>query len=553
MKITYFFKKGLCLVSFFFLLNGCSSEPLNESPTALKKASYSKNASSMSLTASVLNCNAQAEQTDYSIYRMVSDGTRIGDVMPYYDTTTSSFYVYYLKDIWNDAINKRHPWYGFKTTDFYSYIELSAGEILSCNTNGCAQDFALGTGNIIKSGSKFYAFYTGHNPNYPSGCVTKKEGIMLATSTNLNTNFTRSTTFLTIYPPIGQGFDETNNFRDPYVLWDATSSKYIMLVSARKNVGGTWKGVIAKYTSTNLLNWSYQGVAYDGNSQNFFMMETSEIFKIGSTYYLIFSDINSKYLYYRKSSSINGPWIMPSGPDRFDGTGFYAAKTATNGTDRYIFAWTNVLTGNTDAGAWGWGGNLAVHKLYQKSNGDLGVSIPHTLKSKMETTNYTPVQTSQLGNVTPLAGGLSYQLSSLVDFDVANIIYDPINLARYKISASVSFSSCSKDFGFMIGACDGYENFYSLRFVPSQNRFSLDKTVRSALTTSTVAYNDVPYTFAPNTLYDIQIVIENSILAVYINNEVALTSRVYKASNTNWGIFVDNSTASFYNIKVTKP
>jgi beta-fructofuranosidase len=263
--------------------------------------------------------------------------------------------------------------------------------------------------------------------------------------------------------------------------------------------------------------------------------------------------MDSKYLYYRKSSSINGPWIMPSGPDRFDGTGFYAAKTATNGTDRYIFAWTNVLTGNTDAGAWGWGGNLAVHKLYQKANGDLAVSIPHTLKSKMETTNYTPVQTSQWGNVTPLTGGLSYQLSSPADFDVANIIYDPINLARYKISASVSFSSCSKDFGFMIGACDGYENFYSLRFVPSQNRFSLDKTVRSALTTSTMAYNDVPYVFTPNTTYDIQIVIENSILAVYINNEVALTSRVYKASNTNWGIFTDNSTASFYNIKVTNP
>lgn len=105
----------------------------------------------------------------------------------------------------------------------------------------------------------------------------------------------------------------------------------------------------------------------------------------------------------------------------------------------------------------------------------------------------------------------------------------------------------------MIGACDGYENFYSLRFVPSQNRFRLDKTVRSGSTCITVAYNDVPYVFSLNTLYDIQIVIESSILAVYINNEVALCSRVYKASNANWGIFADNSTATFYTIKVTKP
>ncbi|MEY2868737.1 MAG: hypothetical protein RIR01_1200 [Bacteroidota bacterium] len=546
MKITYLFSKVITLVVMTTVLNGCSSESLKDSSKDVETAL-------LTATASLLSCDAQAEQTDYSIYRMVSDGSRIGDVMPYYDTATSSFYVYYLKDIWNDAINKRHPWYGFKTTDFYSYSELSSGEILSCNTDGCSQNFALGTGNIIKSGSKYYAFYTGHNPNYPSSCLTKKEGIMLATSTKLNTNFTYNTSFTTIYPPVGQGFDENDNFRDPYVLWDTTSSQYIMLVSARKNVSGIWKGIIVKYTSTNLLNWSYQGVLYDGGTQNFFMMETPEIFKMGSTYYLIFSDIDSKYLYYRKSSSINGPWSMPSGADRFDGKGFYAGKTATNGIDRYIFAWTNILTGNTDAGSWSWGGNLAVHKLYQKSNGDLAVAIPHTLKNKMETTNYTPVQNSQWGNVTPLSGGLSYQLSSSVDFDVSNIIYEPINLANYKISTSVSFSNCNKDFGFMIGACDGYENFYSLRFVPSQNRFSLDKTVRSQLTTNTVAYNDVPYTFTPNTLYDIQIVIENSMLVVYINNEVALSSRVYKVSNTNWGIFSDNSTVSFYDIKVTKP
>jgi hypothetical protein len=81
-------------------LNGCSSEPLKESPTTLKKASNSKNISPISLTASTLNCDVRAEQTDYSIYRMVSDGIHIGDVMPYYDPTISSFYVYYLKDIW---------------------------------------------------------------------------------------------------------------------------------------------------------------------------------------------------------------------------------------------------------------------------------------------------------------------------------------------------------------------------------------------------------------------------------------------------------------------
>jgi len=515
-------------------------------------SSYSKNTKAKT---SALSCTAQAEQTDYNLYKLTSDALRIGDVMPYYDSSTSQFHVFFLKDIWDDATNKRHPWYGYKTNNFYSYTALSAGEILSCNTNGCAQDYAIGTGSVIKKGSVFYAFYTGHNPNYPSSCVTHKEGVMLATSSSLNSNFTKSTTFSNMYAPTGLGYDQTDNFRDPYVFYDATAAKYYMLVAARKDVGGgNWKGVIAYYTSSNLTSWTYQGVLYDGGTDNFFMMETPEIFKNGSTYYLLFSDINSKNVYYRKSSAITGPWSKPVGADRFDGNGIYGAKTAIDAVgDRYLFGWTNQLTGNTDAGSPTWGGNLIVHKIFPKANGDLAVAIPHTLKAFMETQTQAIVKNSQWGNVTnTIPGTQSYNVISSADFDVANVIFEPINLDRYKISATVSYSSSSKDFGFMIGACDGFNDFYSLRFIPSQNRFALEKVNRSGIT-STTAVTDVPFTLTPNTSYNIQIVIENSMLVVYLNNEVALTTRIYKATNTNWGIFSDNSNATFNNIIVNKP
>ncbi|MDB5011987.1 MAG: hypothetical protein JWQ25_189, partial [Daejeonella sp.] len=273
-----------------------------------------------------------------------------------------------------------------------------------------------------------------------------------------------------------------------------------------------------------------------------------------TTYYLTFSDTFTKNVYYRKSTSPTGPWTYPVGPDRLDGNGFYAARTAYNGVDRYIFGWTSVNTGNTDAGAPIWGGNLAVHKLYQKANGDLAVTIPHTLKSYLETQTHTIVKVSQWGNVTnTIPGTQSYNVVSPADLDVANVIFDPINLAKFKIKATVSYSSSAKDFGFMIGACDGFNDFYSLRFVPSQNRFSLDKVNRSAITTSTVATTDVPLTLTPNTNYNVQIVVENSMLVVYINDEVALTTRIYKATNTSWGVFSDNSNATFNNIVVSKP
>lgn len=503
---------------------------------------------------STLSCAAPYEQSDYSIYTLSEDAVKIGDVMPYFDSSTGFFNVYYLKDIWSDVVNRRHPWYCLKTNNFTSYSPL-AGEVLSCSSNPCSQDFAIGTGSIIKSNSTYYAFYTGHNPNYPSSCTATREGVMLATSTSLNSAFAKNTSFSTLYAPVNLGYDQNDNFRDPYVFYDDLSAKYYLILAARKNVNGTWRGVIPYYTSSDLLNWSYQGVLYDGGLQNFFMMETPEIFKMGDTYYLLFSDYDSKNIYYRKSTSLTANWNKPDGLDRFEGKGIYAAKTAADDNgNRYIFGWTYIQDGNSDTGTPKWGGNLVVHKLYAKANGDLAVTIPPTVEASLETQNYSITKNSQRGNViNTVAGSHSYTVSSSASFDIANVIFEPINLERYKISAQVSYTSAAKDFGFMIGACDATDQFYSLRFIPSQNRFSLDKINRSQITSSTVAATDVPLTLTPNATYDVQIVIENSMLVVYINNEIALSTRVYKATNTSWGVFSDNSSASFNNIKVTKP
>ncbi|RTQ50823.1 DUF4975 domain-containing protein [Hymenobacter gummosus] len=532
------------IVAAALCLGGCQKE------TAARPAAPPATTASNALT-----CTPRAENPDYQFYPLGDNSAPIGDVMPYYDAATGQFNVYYLKDIWNDATHQRHPWYELKTSNFYGYSGLSAGQILACSTNPCQQDYALGTGHIVKKGSTYYAFYTGHNPNYPSSCVTRKEGIMLATAPGLNQQFTKSSGFATIYAPTGQGFDEQDNFRDPFVYFDDASATYYLSAAARKNVSGTWRGVVVKYTSPDLLSWTYQGLLYDGGPDNFFMLEAPELFRMGSTYYLLFSDIDSKNLLYRKSSSLSGPWTSPSGAARFEGKGIYAAKTALDQYgDRYLFGWTNRLAGNADAGAWQWGGNLVVHKIYQRSNQDLAVTIPHTLKNHAEAQNEPLVKNSQWGNVTSLSPGPhSYTLSSPADKDVANVLFEPLAPRRYKLHCTVSYSSAAKDFGFLLGACDGYDDVYSLRFVPGQQRFSFDKVKRSALTSSTAPVTDVPFPMSPNTEYNVDIVFENSMVVVYLDNVAALSARIYRAPGTSWGIFVDNSTATFRNITVSKP
>nr|WP_257873364.1 glycoside hydrolase domain-containing protein [Hymenobacter sp. J193] len=147
----------------------------------------------------------------------------------------------------------------------------------------------------------------------------------------------------------------------------------------------------------------------------------------------------------------------------------------------------------------------------------------------------------------------TYVLAGPTNGPLANVLFKPLSLTRYKISATVSYTDAANDFGFMLGACDGTNEFYSLRFVPSQNRFSFDRTNRNSLNPGTSAVADVPFPMQPNTPYSVDIVQENSVVVVYLNGVAALSSRIYKAPRTSWGIFADKSTATFRNLTVTKP
>lgn len=497
-----------------------------------------------------LQCRTQIEQSDYSIYKMASNGKRIGDLMPIYDDASNKFYLYYLKDIWNDNSNQRHPWHALSTTDFSLYNEIPT-EIISSSSAGCDQDFAIGSGSVFVKNNTYYGFYTGHNPNVLSSCVTTKEGIMLATSTNPEVGFTKNKSFTTIYAPKGMQFDEQDNFRDPYVFEDA--GIYYMLVSARAKVGGVFKGIIVSYTSTDLLSWTYDGIFYDGGAKYFYFMETAQVFKMGSMYYLLFSDINSRKVTYRKSSSATGPWEQPAGSEFLDGNDFYAAKAVSNGTDAFIMGWTAKTENNLDAGVKTWGGNLVAHKLTQNSNDDLMLSIPDAVSNGMQTEIALKLN-REIGAFEKIGSNEeSYNLSSSNNNDASAVFYEPIDAPRYLISTTVSYSNSNRDFGFFLGACDEKNNVISLRFVPSENKIRLDKTLRSSLFSSISSDNETLFKLEPNVDYDVKVVIENSIVVIYVNNQVALTSRVYRAPNTSWGVFAENSSVFFKTIIVTKP
>jgi beta-fructofuranosidase len=326
-----------------------------------------------------------------------------------------------------------------------------------------------------------------------------------------------------------------------------------MLISARARVGGVFKGVLAYYTSKDLMSWKYDGIFYDGGTKNYFFMETAQVFKMGSMYYLLYSDIDSRRVVYRKSSSATGPWEQPLGSEFLDGKDFYAAKAVSNGKDAFIMGWTPKTENNLDSGIKTWGGNLVVHKLMQKSNSDLNLSIPDAVRNGISTNLSLEINRKVGGFEKMDANKESYKLTSTSPNNVSAIFYEPIDAPRYLIATTVSYSNSSRDFGFFLGACDQSNNVISLRFVPGENKIRLDKTTRSTLFSTTTSYNETSFQLEPNIDYDVKVVIENSIVVIYINNQIALSSRVYKAPNTSWGVFADNSSVVFKSITVTRP
>ncbi|RWY50080.1 glycoside hydrolase family protein [Mucilaginibacter gilvus] len=191
-------------------------KPEKQFKPALKAVVTNKAGTSLSTAALV--CTQQTEQTDYTIYKMTADGYRVGDMAPFFDAATNKIIVYFLKDIWNDATNKRHPLYAFTTTNFFTYT--ATAEIISSSSATCAQDNAVGAASIVKNGSTYYAFYSGHNNNYTT-CGTKLEGIMRASSTNPTLAYTKNTSFSTINLPTGQVLMKTITFTIPTFFWMA--------------------------------------------------------------------------------------------------------------------------------------------------------------------------------------------------------------------------------------------------------------------------------------------------------------------------------------------
>jgi beta-fructofuranosidase len=110
----------------------------------------------------------------------------------------------------------------------------------------------------------------------------------------------------------------------------------------------------------------------------------------------------------------------------------------------------------------------------------------------------------------------------------------------------------AKNFGFVFGACDELKSVYALHL--DLNEGLLKLALLSDWNSPTASYevqNAVPLSIAEDGEYNIEVVIERSVVVIYVNGQTAMTNRVYKMHQNPWMIFSDTGQVVFSDLVVS--
>jgi len=463
------------------------------------------------------------DETGFSTYYTPAIG-RVGDPMPFYDAKTNSFKVMYLQEYDNNSEYRFHPIWAVETTDGANYNSL--GEWISVGGSDTEQDAALGTGCCFfnEQDGLYYIYYTGHNTQ-----LSNVEAVMRATSTDCKT-WTKDNLW-TLY---GKDYGySTTDFRDPQIFKEG--SVYHMIIATRPINGGD--PCFADFTSTDMKQWTKQEsikMIWDR------MLECPDVFQMGNKWYCVYSESVktswSRKVKYMMADSWedlkkcfnDGPkWPADDREGVLDSRAFYAGKTASNGTDRYIWGWSpyrsgadiyekNVNVGGGDGNEPNWSGSLVCHKLIQHEDGTLSVCEVPGIKAKY----------NKSADVKIMKQTDDYTLYSRLG-------------THNHISFTVKTTNDGDKFGISFVRSEDATKFYTLVLNPEwengRRKVNFEEEGPEGMGFIDGADGYIIPRPANNT-YKVDIYTDNSVLTMYINGEYGYTQRIYGIQNNCWSI-----------------
>lgn len=456
-------------------------------------------------------CNFIFYTPEYQ-YEGMPHGEMCGDLMPFYENGVYTFIYLYKYCI-----------YAVETKDFVHYDNF---RIVLQNGTPQEQDWHAATGSVCKCKDQYYFYYTGFCEGNRGKEGKYEQAILRAVSRDM-ISWEKDKEFM--FCPDEEHF-AGRHWRDPHVFWNKALGKYSMLVTACEKDGEENRsGCTAVYVSDDILNWEYYNTICSPGIYP--TLECQDCFEINGKWYLTYSSYEKQWeTKYKVADAFEGPWITPAWDDKFDGRDFYAAKTVFDGKHRYLVGWQSIRKDCKNDSPYVWGGNVVVHELVQRKNGELGVKMPDTIRQAF---------TSSLERNVVVKRG---------EWDTGKIIsgkaaagFGLIELSPMKnvclIKATLKWTKDTHAVGIMFHI-DGekMEQWCQLRLELSHNRIALEK---SGKTEKDQFFDEErPIHFREDQYAEITVLTSNDIIVVYVD-DVALCGRCYNYSVGNAGVFVE--------------
>ena len=456
----------------------------------------------------------------------------VADVIPFY--WAGVFHAFYLKR----REGRGTPYAHVASRDLVHWEEMP--DAIETGAPGEPDYGNCFTGSVIERDGTFHLFYTGYTPDNPP---LPRETICHATSDDL-VHWQKNPANPILLSD--ERWYERDDWRDPFVYWNAAERQYWMLVCARERDAKTTRGgCIGLATSPDLIAWEVRPPLWEPNIV--FAPECPDLFEAHGRQFLLFSNVETRY---RSFPSWDALKTFAPPTDALDTPRFYAAK-AFHAGDRHLLAgWVSSNEGETDAGKWEWGGTMGLmRELIPTPEGGLTVRCPEVVRRAFTHSILGPHEAQNIEPVSGRWSGGSVLCGRALDGMALGLFRNVP--ADFCISVRLTLQGATASAGLLLRAPEGLNGGYQLALEPARQR---------ALVRRWDTWGDAPITVErPIPLetgrpVKLEVYVRGSILEVFLDDRIALTSRIYDFMQGALGLFVTNGevTAEGLEVSVTE-
>jgi beta-fructofuranosidase len=473
-----------------------------------------------------------------------------GDTMPFY--WNGEWHIFFLatpENVWTVPGRAACRLGHIVSKDLVEWAELP--DALEPGPEGSVDGNGIWTGSLIERNGCFYFFYTGynHNAKYQQTICRAFSDDLISWTKDPDNPLLKS----------DETWYEPADWRDPFVYYDEDKGVYTMLIAARELSGPVdRRGCIAVAYSDDLNNWTIERPLWTPRQAH--VMECPEYFTLGDSLYLVFSRYSgdAKTLY--RVATPDGPWeARPL--DSLDGSKFYAAKSAGDGNRRFTFAWIPQRKYDSTKEEFIWGGQFgSPREMTSLPDGTLTCRLPEEILksySKPQDFEFIP----GFGQWHKCDDELQCDARGTYGFGHLKTVRADLMLELELVCVSNTMMA-----GILLEPEANMSQGHMLIIEPGRQRVSIRRwpvkwepwwqnlTVGSPTLGPDMEREALVGQWLPSRpnddKYQVRILRNGQLVECYVNDQVALTYRIYEQVENIFGCFVDQGVASFYRIAI---